>query len=188
MSIMTNESTMEDHIKKLEIEKDSQILDFGCGEGKYSILFAKLLGNKGKLFALDESESKLEELRKKIIQNGLEKRIHIIHTDGELKIPLKNVIIDYALLYNVACCIHGKENQDDLVRIVRDVFRITKDSGKLIINVLGKTMEKRIDAAVPLIQDYFILKEKESKKFFLDNNRARYRFFYYFLKKSENKV
>ena len=188
MERITNDIVIKDHIKNLEIKKNYRILDFGCGDGTYTFSFAKLLGRNGMIYALDSDPAKLEKLREKVIKSGLEKRIKIIQTEGELDVPLEEETIHLTLLYNVACCIYGKENQDDLVRIVRDVFRITKDSGKLIINVLGKTMEKRIDAAVPLIQDYFILKEKESKKFFLDNNRARYRFFYYFLKKSENKV
>lgn len=87
------------------------------------------------------------------------------------------------MLYNVACCIHGKDNQEDLIELIRDIQRITKESSRLIINVKGKHIEKRMDNAIPEIQTYFKLEKKEIKKYFLENERVRYRFFYYLVKK-----
>ena len=182
MSKITNEIVMINHIEKLGIEKDSKILDFGCGDGTYTIPFARLLGRKGKIFAVDNDTSKLEKLREKAIKTGLNEKIEIIHNKNNLAIPLENESMDFTLLYNVACCIHGKDNQEDLIELIQDIHRIAKKSGRLIINFKGKNLEKRIEKALPEIQTFFKLEEKEMKKYFLENERVRHRFFYYFVK------
>jgi ubiquinone/menaquinone biosynthesis C-methylase UbiE len=182
-SLITNEEVMNNHIRNLGIEENYQILDFGCGDGTYTFSFARMLGKKGRIFALDSDSSKLEKLRIKTREKKLDNIIQTIHTQSELEIPLDEKKIDLTLLYNVACCVHGKDNQDDLLKLIQDVHRITKKSGRLVINIKGKTIEKRIDNALPLIQEFFHLEEKEMKKYYLENERVRYRFFYYLVKK-----
>lgn len=174
---------MSEHMEKLAIQRDDVLLDFGCGDGLYTIPFARLIGRKGKIFAVDNDSSKLEKLRKKATETGLMEKIEIIHNKDNLAVPLENGSIDFTLLYNVACCIHGKDNQEDLITLIQDMHRISKKSGRLIINFKGKHVEKRIDKALPEIQTFFELEEKEMKKYFLENERVRYRFFYYFVKK-----
>ena len=183
MNSITNEDVMKEHMENLSIREDDKILDFGCGDGTFTIPFARMLNNNGKIFAMDSDASKLEKLRDNAIKAGLEDRIQIIQTNNKLVIPVDDESIDTTLLYNVACCIHGKENQEDLIKLIRDIKRVTKESGRLIINIKGKHIEKRIDNALPEIQTYFKLEEKEMKKYFLKDKRERYRFFYYLIKK-----
>ena len=87
MERITNDIVIKDHIKNLEIKKNYRILDFGCGDGTYTFSFAKLLGRNGMIYALDSDPAKLEKLREKVIKSGLEKRIKIIQTEGELDVP-----------------------------------------------------------------------------------------------------
>ena len=95
MSKITNEIVMKNHIEKLGNEKDSKILDFGCGDGIYTIPFALLLGRKGKIFAIDNDTSKLEKLREKATKTGLNEKIEIIHNKNNLAVPLENESMDF---------------------------------------------------------------------------------------------
>lgn len=46
------------------------IIDYGCGPGRYTILFAKLVGEKGKVIAVDIKDLTLREVEKKIKKLG----------------------------------------------------------------------------------------------------------------------
>jgi len=47
-------------IKKSNLRKGMIIIDAGCGSGLMSIKLAKLVGNKGKVIAIDQSEEQIE--------------------------------------------------------------------------------------------------------------------------------
>ena len=46
--------------------------DIGCGDGFFSILAAKKVGEKGKVYAVDSDASAIEKLKKKAKAEGLE--------------------------------------------------------------------------------------------------------------------
>ena len=101
---------LENHLSKIGIKNEDYVFDFGCGEGNYSIPVAKIVGRKGRIFAVDENISKLEQLEIKVKNYGLSGRFHIINTTGKFNFPLENETIDITLLYNVTCCILGKDD------------------------------------------------------------------------------
>jgi len=49
-------------LKKVGVEEGQIVLDFGCGGGNYTIPAAKIIGNAGKIYAVDEDEYKLKDL------------------------------------------------------------------------------------------------------------------------------
>lgn len=89
MKAITNEDVMNEHMEKLGINEDDTILDFGCGDGLYTISFAKMLGKNGKIIAMDSDVSKLDKLKQKAKENDLKKRIQIIQSNNELVIPIR---------------------------------------------------------------------------------------------------
>lgn len=60
---------LREHIEKvligIGIEKNQKVLDFGCGSGAYTIPAAKLVGKKGKVYALDKDAEALKTLKEK---------------------------------------------------------------------------------------------------------------------------
>jgi ubiquinone/menaquinone biosynthesis C-methylase UbiE len=56
----------EAFLKDIGIKKGQTILDFGCGVGNYTLPAAKLVGESGRVFALDKNEETLDELMKRI--------------------------------------------------------------------------------------------------------------------------
>ena len=180
------EKAIENHLKGIDIKQDDWILDFGCGEGVYTIPLAVLVGEKGRIIAIDEDQEKLDELINKATEDGIIDRIQPIKTDGELEIPIEDNVIDLTLLYNVACCILGKDNYSNLEKLLKDIYRVTKKKGKLIIGVGGTTMEKRMEIALPMIEKYFQLELKERRRYVRGKNQIYGMF--YFLNKREGSV
>ncbi|MCK4241582.1 MAG: class I SAM-dependent methyltransferase, partial [Candidatus Atribacteria bacterium] len=58
-------------LKRVGIKEGQIVLDFGCGEGNYTIPAAKIVGNKGKVYGLDEDRYKLKELEEKVKSTSL---------------------------------------------------------------------------------------------------------------------
>ena len=76
------------------------IVDFGCGYGTYTIPAAKMVGEKGKVYALDKNKKALDKVMKKAEAQGL-KNIERLDTSGELKIPLEDESVNVVFLYDV---------------------------------------------------------------------------------------
>ncbi len=57
--------------RKFKIKKGQTILDLGCGDGKYSKLFIKKIGSKGKVIALDKNLELINFFKKKIKKKNL---------------------------------------------------------------------------------------------------------------------
>ena len=54
---------IEEVLTEIGIEENQRVLDFGCGSGAYAIPAAKLVGKKGRIYALDKSAGALETLK-----------------------------------------------------------------------------------------------------------------------------
>jgi ubiquinone/menaquinone biosynthesis C-methylase UbiE len=57
--------------KTFGIKEGMTIIDYGCGPGRYTIPFAKLVGEKGKVVAVDIKDLALREVEKKIKKYGI---------------------------------------------------------------------------------------------------------------------
>lgn len=54
------------------IQESMTVVDYGCGPGKYTVPFARLVGKRGKLIAVDLSKIALANIEKKVLDNGLD--------------------------------------------------------------------------------------------------------------------
>ena len=115
-------------LKDMGIKKGQIVLDFGCGDGHYTIPAAKVVGKEGLVYAQDKDKGALDELMKKAKAEGLE-NISIIKTEGELKIDLKDKSLDAVLLYDI---LHYHEINERR-KIYDEVYRILKNGGLLSV-------------------------------------------------------
>ena len=118
----------EIYLKDIGIKKGQVILDFGCGEGHYTIPAAKVVGKKGLVYAQDKDKGALDELIKRAKAEALE-NIRTIKTKGELKIDLKDKSLDAVLLYDILH-FHDKEERR---KIYDEVYRILKNGALLSV-------------------------------------------------------
>jgi len=84
-------------LKQVGIKTGQIILDFGCGSGNYSLPIAKIIGDKGKLFALDKNGTDLDKLTQRAREGKLN-NIKIIKTKGELILPYSFYFPFYRLI------------------------------------------------------------------------------------------
>ena len=174
---------VENHLVKIGVKKGYNILDFGCGEGSYTSPLAKILDGGGMIFAIDEDQIKLDKLSTNAKKEGVGKIIRVIKTDGQFEFSLENEIIDITLLYNVTCCIIKKDDFTNFQKLIKELYRITKNDGKIVIGIKEeKTILERIENGVPLVKNFFILERKERDKYF-DGEKLRNGLFYHLKKK-----
>ncbi|MBL7197679.1 MAG: methyltransferase domain-containing protein [Candidatus Omnitrophica bacterium] len=114
-------------LKEIGIKEKQIVLDFGCGQGHYTIPAARIVGKAGKVYAVDKDRGVLDELMKIVESTGLE-NIEPSKTEKELKVPnIDDESIDTILLYDI---IHLVSDRN---KLYKEVYRILKSSGLLSI-------------------------------------------------------
>lgn len=130
------EEIAERVLKEVGIRKSQTVLDFGCGPGHYTIPAARIVGEKGRVYALDKSRISLYKVAKRAKAEKL-KNIHMINTSGEIKIPLEDESIDATLLYDV---IHSHYfSALGRRELLSEIYRISKPNA--LISVYPKHMD-----------------------------------------------
>ena len=115
----------EETLYKIGLIKNDIFIDIGCGIGYFSIPASKIVGPKGKVFALDTSSEMLEELNSKIIKNKIENIVPILTKDYDFHID--SGIGSFSLMSNVL------HEVDDKLFFLKETNRILKTEGKLCI-------------------------------------------------------
>lgn len=100
------------------VKEGMTVLDLGCGPGFFSIPLAQMVGESGKVIAVDLQEGMLQKLKEKISGTELEKRV-ALHECEEDKIGVAENV-DFVLAFYV---VHEIPDQhklfDELVKILR---------------------------------------------------------------------
>jgi ubiquinone/menaquinone biosynthesis C-methylase UbiE len=84
--------------KSIGMKKGQIVLDFGCGEGHYAVPAAKLIGEKGRLYAVDKDKQALNRLMQIAEESNL-KNIEVLQEES--KTPLEDNSVDFILCYDV---------------------------------------------------------------------------------------
>ena len=136
------------------IKRGQAVLDFGCGSGTYTIPAAKIVGEQGRVYALDKDKGVLDELMQRAESAGL-KNIERMETSGEIKIGLTDESVDMVLLFDVFHS-HYFPQADDRRRLLSEIYRIMKPTA--FVSVWPKHMESETEDEVEKANFYL---EKE---------------------------
>jgi ubiquinone/menaquinone biosynthesis C-methylase UbiE len=110
----------EDFLKAVGIKEGQVVLDFGCGEGHYAVPAAKLVGEKGIVYAVDKDKQALDRLTQIIKKNNI-KNVEVIKKESI--IPLENNSLDFILCYDV---VHYLKNRQT---IYHEFYRVLRPEG-----------------------------------------------------------
>jgi len=112
-------------LNKIGLNEGARLADIGCGIGYFSIPAADVIGPQGIVFALDVSKEMIEELDKKIEENGIE-NIRTVITD-KYNFKLKDNSVSYAFICTV---LHEIE---DGIAFIDETKRILALGGKIAV-------------------------------------------------------
>jgi len=150
-------------LERIGISKGQTVLDFGCGSGTYTILAAKIVGEQGRIYALDKDRKALDELMQKAELAGL-RNIERMDTSGELKIELTDESVDVVLLFDVFHSYYFPQ-AGDRRKLLKEIYRIMKPSA--FISVWPKHMEAEAEDEIKNVS--FRLEKELSETLIHDN-------------------
>lgn len=108
------------------------MVDVGCGNGYFTIPASKIVGDKGKIYAIDIQEEMINQLK----LNNLPKNVIPILAKNEHEFPLEDKISDFTFLAFVT---HENEKVE---MFLNEVKRITKDGGRIVFLEWKKQREE----------------------------------------------
>ncbi len=123
-----------------------KVLDIGCGPGFFTIEIAKMIGDNGKVFAVDLQEGMLNQIRNKITGTQLQSRVQLVKSEKDgFNIPEK---VDFILAFYM---VHEVPDKDNLFKKLKSVL---SDNGKFLFieptlfHVSKKEFESSLQKAV----------------------------------------
>jgi ubiquinone/menaquinone biosynthesis C-methylase UbiE len=158
------DSQVIDMLRRLGITRGHTVLDFGCGYGAYTIPVAEIVGEQGKVYALDKDKEALDSLMHRGELEGLN-NIDRMETSGELKIGLTDESVDIVLLFDVFHSFYFPKTVDRR-RLLSEIRRVMKPSAFLSISVWPNLIEPKAEDE---IKDTGFHMEKEISGMLTDN-------------------
>lgn len=113
-------------LAEVNIQPGFRVLDYGCGPGSYTIVAARLVGEAGKVYALDIHPLAVKMVQRKAAKQGLV-NIETILSDCATGLPDHR--IDVALLYDI---LHGLSEPH---AILQELHRVLKPEGLLSVDI-----------------------------------------------------
>jgi ubiquinone/menaquinone biosynthesis C-methylase UbiE len=140
-----------DVLAEIGVSAGQTVLDFGCGSGTYTFPASKLVGNDGRVYALDINKSALDTMEKKTRQDRLENIVRI-DSLGEKDIPIEDGIVDHVLLIDVL------QEITDKTALFNEAHRLLKANGIITIYPMHITEEEVVKSVT---NTGFTLKERK---------------------------
>jgi len=100
------------------IKKGDVVLDIGCGPGYFTIPLAKMVGENGKVIAVDIQDRMIEKLKRNLEKNNLRNRVNIIKARKDD--ILVNQKVDFVLSFWM---VHEVGNPDLLFKQVMKTLK-----------------------------------------------------------------
>jgi SAM-dependent methyltransferase len=117
----------ESVLRAIGIKQGDKVLDYGCGPGIFTIVCAQIIGNSGKVFALDVRARALEQVRNKATGTGIKNIETILQTGDNISIPLPYSSLDVVCIFDVMHDIKDKSG------LMKEVYRVLKVDGFLSV-------------------------------------------------------
>lgn len=95
-------------IEAIALTPGQTIVDIGAGGGYFSLRFAELVGNEGKVYAVDTKQEFLEFIQESAQEKHLHNIVTILATEKRLDLPENN--FDYIFMRNITHHISNRVN------------------------------------------------------------------------------
>ena len=115
-------------LKKVGIQADYKILDFGCNEGNYTIPASIITKHNGIVYAVDENDRVFNVIKNKANLLKLN-NLRIINTNGKLKLNFDYNIFDFVMLFDVLHYLKFSQRK----KLYQEISRILKNDAILSV-------------------------------------------------------
>ena len=112
--------------KRFGVGEGMTVVDYGCGPGRYTINFAGVVGEKGKVYALDIHELAIETVKKRTAKRSLRNVQPVLIEGYSSTLPDETA--------DVACAIDMFFVVKNPTEFLAELKRIVKRSGTLVID------------------------------------------------------
>jgi ubiquinone/menaquinone biosynthesis C-methylase UbiE len=112
-------------LEEVGIEQGFWVLDFGCGPGSFAVAAAQMVGESGKVYAVDIHPLAIQRVDRVSSRRGLT-HIETIRSDGPTELP--NESLDVVLLYDVL------HELDRAAGVLAELHRTLKPGATLSVN------------------------------------------------------
>jgi ubiquinone/menaquinone biosynthesis C-methylase UbiE len=113
-------------VKKFGIEKGMTVVDYGCGPGRYTVEFADLVGENGKVYAVDIHDLAIDRVRKRMAKGNISNIEPVLIEGYNSTLPDKTA--------DTVCAIDMFFVIKKPTEFLAELHRITKRDGTLIID------------------------------------------------------
>jgi ubiquinone/menaquinone biosynthesis C-methylase UbiE len=113
-------------IRKFGIKEGMNVVDYGCGPGRYAIIFAELVGVKGNVYAVDIHDLAIKKVQQRIQRNNIRNIKPVLARGYDSKLP-ENIA-------DVVCAIDMFFVIKKPKEFLAELKRITKKDGILVID------------------------------------------------------
>jgi SAM-dependent methyltransferase len=114
-------------LKIVGIKEGHTVLDYGCGPGIFTFACACIVGETGRIFALDVRERVLAQIMTRVTEAGLKNVETILQNEDNIAIGLRDNSLDVVMVYDV---MHIAKDKPGLLQ---ELDRILKPDGWLSI-------------------------------------------------------
>ena len=145
------EENSQEMIKALQLKPGMMVADVGCGNGYHSLMMAKLIGQKGKVYCVDVQSKMLEFLQERAKQEGIKNCVSILGKFTDPMLPKNS--IDLILLVDAY---HEFTEPEAMLKKMRESLT---SNGQLVLVEFRKE-----DPKVPIKEDHKMTKEQMIKE------------------------
>ncbi len=117
---------IDKRVQNFGIQPGMTVVDYGCGPGRYTTRFARLVGDKGRVFAVDIHELAIEGVKKRIKKQGLNTVTPVLAKGYDSGIPEGTA--------DIVCAIDIFFGINDPSAFLKELRRITHPKGFLVID------------------------------------------------------
>lgn len=120
----------------LEVRAGESVLEIGFGTGNSLLTFANQVGDTGSLFGIDISDGMLRVAQTKVIESGLDSRVHLSVGDAR-ELPYESDFFD-AVFTSFTLELFPL---NEIVSVLAEVKRVLKPGGRIGIVSMSKVRE-----------------------------------------------
>ena len=119
------------------LKKGQEVLEIGCGPGFFTIPASEIVGESGKVYAIDLNPFMIERVKKKIEEKDIKNVVAIIGNASKTNLPDESV--NLAFIFGIRHVFGGIEN------VIAETRRVLKNNGTLSIETVRPAKSKLIE-------------------------------------------